>query len=529
MFGFSFYALTVSSNHHRLLAALIFLACAGAYFLTRTPALDEWDSVQFALGVGDFDLWKHQPHPPGYPLYIAAGWLAHHLLPLDVPNALQLVSALGGGLFVACWFVMIARPFGMFTAWVCTAALGTLLITWMSATKVLTDPAGAGLLALTLLLADTSRRRENDIALPPTDRWLAATAIAGAVDVGVRPQNIGVVLLILVLTILAVRRPSMRQRWTLGLGAFLVVGLLWLLPTMLIQARAPEANGDPLAYPRLLLMQWRWRLDQPKAYIGAEGPAGGESMWLYRADHHVLGLLTRGFGFELNTVRGWSGIVVLVAGWAFYALRDRVRWLLPPLDDEGPRAFWRQHLPWVVVYYLIIFCFLPGDQRYYLPIFPLLILPAVLGWRGATMGDGWLALVIPVVTLMATSPFIGPNHTEPAPPVQMIRWLQARHPPTERPHMWLMLHDSLRHARWYAPDYFVLRSAIPGELQEGWLVTDDPVIGPTYTDNPAEVAVDPGNWKLVRTFHRSPLIYRKHNTVYLYRFIGSNYSLRQRL
>ena len=81
------------------------------YFLTRTPALDEWDSVQFALGVGDFDLWKHQPHPPGYPLYIAAGWVMHHALPLDVPNALQLVSALGGGLFVACWFVLIARPF----------------------------------------------------------------------------------------------------------------------------------------------------------------------------------------------------------------------------------------------------------------------------------------------------------------------------------------------------------------------------------------------------------------------------------
>ncbi len=377
---------TVARTNHRLPAALIFLVCAGAYFLTRTPALDEWDSVQFALGVGDFDLWKHQPHPPGYPLYIAAGWLAHHALPLDVPNALQLVSALGGGLFVACWFVMIARGFGTFTASVCTAALGTLLITWMSATKVLTDPAGAGLLALTLLLADTSRRRDNDILRPPTDRWLAATAVAGAVDVGVRPQNIGVVLLILVLTILAVRRPSMRRRWTMGLGVFLGVGLLWLLPTMLIQARAPEAAGDLLAYPRLLLMQWRWRLDQPKAFIGAEGPAGGESMWLYRADHHVLGLLTRGFGFELNTVRGWCGIAVLVAGWVFYALRDRVRWLLPPLDDEGPRAFWRQHLPWAVVYYLTIFCFLPGDQRYYLPIFPLLILPAVLGWRSVTAG-----------------------------------------------------------------------------------------------------------------------------------------------
>ena len=102
-----------SRTNRRLPAALIFLVCAGAYFLTRSPALDEWDSVQFAFGVGDFNLWRHQPHPPGYPLYVAAGWLvASRLLPLDVPDALQLVSALGGGLFVACWFVLIARRFG---------------------------------------------------------------------------------------------------------------------------------------------------------------------------------------------------------------------------------------------------------------------------------------------------------------------------------------------------------------------------------------------------------------------------------
>ena len=155
----------------------------------------------------------------------------------------------------------------------------------------------------------------------------------------------------------------------------------------------------------------------------------------------------------MNTVRGWFGLAVLVAGWVFYALRDRVWWLLPPLDDGGPRAFWRQHLPWAVVYYLTIFCFLPGDQRYYLPIFPLLILPAVLGWQSVTAGNGWLAVTIPAVTLAATLPFIGPNHTDPAPPVQMIRWLQGHHPPAERPQVWLMLHDGWRHAQWYAPEF----------------------------------------------------------------------------
>ena len=429
----------VPPARHRLPATLIFLVATAAYFLTRSPALDEWDSVQFALGVGDFDLWRHQPHPPGYPLFIASGWLAHLLLPLDVPSALQLVSALGGGLFVACWFVLVARHFGRTVGWLCVAAQATLLITWMTATKALTDPAGAGLLALTLLLADTSRHRENDVSAPPTDRWLAATAAAGAVDVGVRPQNIGVVLLILVLTILAVRRPFMRRRWTVGLGVFFAVGLLWLLPTMVSEAVTPEAGGNPLAYPQLLLAQWRWRLNQPKAFIGAEGSGDAEALWLYRADHHVLGLLTRGFGFPVGSVWGWMGVLVLAAGWTLYA-RDR--------HGGGGRAFWVQHLPWAGVYYLTIFCFLPGDQRYYLPIFPLLILPAVLGWRSVAAGGGWLAAVVPAATLAATLPFIGPNHTVPAPPVQMIRWLQAQYPPGKRSNVHLILRDGLRHAQW---------------------------------------------------------------------------------
>jgi hypothetical protein len=45
------------------------------YYLTRSPFLDEWDSLQFALGLRQFNLSKHQPHPPGYPLYLFPGWL----------------------------------------------------------------------------------------------------------------------------------------------------------------------------------------------------------------------------------------------------------------------------------------------------------------------------------------------------------------------------------------------------------------------------------------------------------------------
>lgn len=49
-------------------AALIFIVLSATYFFARSPGLDDYDSVQFAMGVRSFDVWQHQPHPPGYPL-----------------------------------------------------------------------------------------------------------------------------------------------------------------------------------------------------------------------------------------------------------------------------------------------------------------------------------------------------------------------------------------------------------------------------------------------------------------------------
>ena len=66
-----------------LRAALLFVAVALLYVFTRSPALDEMDSVQFAQGVVEFNLWKYYPHPPGYPLYIFPAWLATKLFTPD--------------------------------------------------------------------------------------------------------------------------------------------------------------------------------------------------------------------------------------------------------------------------------------------------------------------------------------------------------------------------------------------------------------------------------------------------------------
>src|SRR5262249_24558274 len=39
----------------------------------RARMLYNWDAVQFALALREYDVVKHQPHPPGYVLYVGFG------------------------------------------------------------------------------------------------------------------------------------------------------------------------------------------------------------------------------------------------------------------------------------------------------------------------------------------------------------------------------------------------------------------------------------------------------------------------
>ena len=57
--------------------ALVTLASRWPY---RARMLYNWDAVQFALALREFDVAKHQPHPPGYLLYVGLGRLVNATL-----------------------------------------------------------------------------------------------------------------------------------------------------------------------------------------------------------------------------------------------------------------------------------------------------------------------------------------------------------------------------------------------------------------------------------------------------------------
>src|SRR5258705_2799569 len=71
-------------------------------------SLEDLDSINFALGVRQFDVAHHQPHPPGYPVYIALAKIVHAAVP-DEARALALVSVAAGALGVLAVGALFVR------------------------------------------------------------------------------------------------------------------------------------------------------------------------------------------------------------------------------------------------------------------------------------------------------------------------------------------------------------------------------------------------------------------------------------
>src|SRR5215475_4955751 len=88
-----------------LLVILVTTIAALLYLNFQSISLDDFDSVSFALALNHFDIGLQQPQPPGFPIYVAMGDLAHSIYP-EAKTALTIVSVVAGAVGVGAmlWF-----------------------------------------------------------------------------------------------------------------------------------------------------------------------------------------------------------------------------------------------------------------------------------------------------------------------------------------------------------------------------------------------------------------------------------------
>ena len=209
-----------------------------AHLFSLPPSLDDIDAVNFALGVRDFDVARHQPHPPGYPLFIALGKAATPVLRaagVSFPEVRGLAcwSAVAGAvlflLVVGLWRTLDGDAWRAVLAGAIAAAAP---LFWFTSLRPLSDVSGlcVAVGALGLVLR----------ALPPpwtaspevSPRALVAGALLAGLAIGLRSQTF---VLTGPLLALALLMPGSRLTPRVRFGALAAgaVGVaLWAVPLL---------------------------------------------------------------------------------------------------------------------------------------------------------------------------------------------------------------------------------------------------------------------------------------------------------
>jgi hypothetical protein len=228
---------------------------AGAYLIAHlpflAPSLEDYDSINFALGLREFNPALHQPHPPGSPVYIALGRALLAVISLVGGSlrrtslealTLALWSAFAGAIALA----VLVRVFGVVcatghkdtetqshaTRFVAVALVAVAPLFWISGLRPLSDLPGlaAALVAQALILGGPSAR----------GMFLGGAFIAG-LAAGIRVQT--VLLTVPPLVFMLVRQPPAAARgrraatagaWLGSVAALATGGLVWAVPLVVV-------------------------------------------------------------------------------------------------------------------------------------------------------------------------------------------------------------------------------------------------------------------------------------------------------
>jgi hypothetical protein len=220
------------TSRHTLDAALLIAATALTRFLFRSLYLYDIDSVNFALALKHFDPSVHQPHPPGYILYVCLGRLANLVFP-DANAAFVAIGIVCSCGVVATIYVLAEDWFGrtaaIFAGWIFVfSPLG-----WFHGTVALTYVVEAFFSALTGYLCWR--------VYGGSARFILPAAVGVGIAAGFRPSS----LLLLVPLLLFSFRSASRKQAAGGIGALAVTLLAWFIP--LIQIGGGTAYLSSLA------------------------------------------------------------------------------------------------------------------------------------------------------------------------------------------------------------------------------------------------------------------------------------------
>lgn len=165
----------------RRIVLILSVVIALTRFLAIAQSMFDWDEALFSLGVRDYEVAQHRPHPPGYPLFLLAA-KAIALTGLDAFRCLQIVVVLGAlFLFPALYFLAREIGFDFPTAAAAAAVYAFFPNVWIYGGTAFSDvPAMALVFAACALLL----RGRRD-----TRAYVTGAVLLG-IAAGIRPASL---------------------------------------------------------------------------------------------------------------------------------------------------------------------------------------------------------------------------------------------------------------------------------------------------------------------------------------------------
>jgi len=442
--------------------AVLFLL---AHLFSLPPTLEDVDSVNFALGVRDFDVARHQPHPPGYPVFIALAKASTAIVQAlgvgnPAPRALSALSAIAGALLIPLLFGLFRQLAADDTVgwWAMAAAVCSPLF-WFTALRPLSDTTGLAFATASQALLLSAWLDDG----PGVRRAALGGAVLSGLAAGVRVQTamLTAPLLLLVLLWPGVRL-SMRER-AAAFDAALLGVLVWAVPLLV-------ASGGLGGY---------------LAALGAQADAdftGVVMLWTTRQARVAVDAVLNTFVWPWKELWNGAGVLAIAAvGLARLAWRQPARFGL----------FLVAFAPYATFHLLF---HETATMRYALPIVGAVAFLAVYASAGlGRVGAAATAVVLIAVSLVQTMPAAREYALGGSPAFQLFEALTlapSRHPPPvpstagdgEPLDVTLAMHAAMRRVEDWEHDrvpWPVIRAPHGHEwlaLVEHWRASPSPVI-----------------------------------------------------
>lgn len=433
-----------------------------------SPYLYEWDSVQFALALDHFSLALHQPHPPGYPVYVFIGKVFNVFLS-DKALALNSVSIVFGALSIIFTYLLAKEMFGWKAGFLAAILIAISPAHLLLSNVAMTDVVSTCLIVMSIYLLYTGLKNGPNFL---------AGSLAASLAIGVRPQHV-----FFMLVLLGIFLFWKKECKTILVSSLLFIAgiLAWMIPLLAL-------NGGPSGYYALLNSQLTGIVR------------------LHFAPEQFYSLVMRMLdGWTKFDLIFFTAVAALALVWRLVGEKSTA---LKKLPENKPFILFSA---WVIAALANIIYFENlYTVRYLLPVFP----PVAMTFAFFTIDirrrlrpdhlrfayDLLIAAALLVTAILSLSLAAGIQASPPA-PVQAAYYISEHYQPNST---LILTGESYRHFQYYLPEYSRGSSDYSEAAGAGMplIVSESPMT----LDNSTPVAV----------FQKADIINYKHSRVELY-------------